>query len=108
MSIVVHLFYTGENGAACRFAEEMETSGIAQRIRCEEGNIRYEYYRPVSDPETVLLIDEWKDQEALDRHHASEMMQELAALRNKYGLRMKAERYVSEDMPESDRSFIRK
>ena len=108
MSIVVHLFYTGADGAASRFAEEMESSGIAQRIRSEEGNLRYDYFRPLSDPETILLIDEWKDQAALDQHHASEMMQELAMLRNKYDLHMKAERYISEEMPASDQPFIRK
>ncbi len=108
MSIVVHLFYTGENGAARRFAQEMENSGIAARIRQEEGNERYEYFLPVSDPETVLLIDQWKDQAALDLHHASDMMKELAALRDTYDLHMKAERYISEELPETDRVFIRK
>ena len=34
-------------------------------------------------PETVLLIDSRKDQESLDRHHASAMMSELAKLREK-------------------------
>jgi len=38
------------------------------------------------DPEGLLLIDEWTDQAALDRYHASPMMQEAAALREKYKL----------------------
>lgn len=42
---------------------------------------RYEYFFPMDDPETVLLIDRWKDQEALDIHHKSEMMNEIAVLR---------------------------
>ncbi|MBQ2690089.1 MAG: antibiotic biosynthesis monooxygenase [Solobacterium sp.] len=108
MSIVVHLFYTGEKGAARRFAQEMESSGIADRIRQEEGNERYEYFLPVSDPETVLLIDQWKDQAALDLHHASDMMKELAALREEYDLHMKAERFISEELPDTDQGFIRK
>ena len=41
MSIVVNLYYTGTNGSARKFAEEMETSGTADRIREEEGNERY-------------------------------------------------------------------
>ena len=105
--ITMNLYYTGTDGNARRFAEEMESSGIADRIRNEEGNIRYEYYQPLDDPETILLIDSWKDQEALDIHHASGMMEEIIRLRNKYDLHMKAERYVSENI-ENDERFIRK
>ena len=62
----------------------METSGTVQDIRREEGNLRYEYFLPMADPETVLLIDCWRDQEALDRHHASLMMERIAKLRENY------------------------
>ena len=105
--ITVNLYYTGTNGNARRFAEEMESSGTADKIRAEAGNVRYEYFFPMNDPETVLLIDAWENQEAIDAHHASPMMAVLAELREKYDLHMKAERYVSDEMPESDEGFIR-
>ncbi|MBR3052709.1 MAG: antibiotic biosynthesis monooxygenase [Firmicutes bacterium] len=107
MLITINLYYRGTGGSALAFAGEMEESGIADRIRGEEGNLRYEYFRPLDDPETVLLIDSWRDQEALDRHHESPMMTALAALREKYDLHMTAERFVSEDLGTDDR-FIRK
>ena len=109
MSITVNLYYTGENGNARKFAEEMEKSGIADRIRAEEGNLRYEYFLPIKRPETVLLIDSWEDQEAIDRHHASPMMAEISALREKYDLHMRVERYVDDKdgTPDGDKSFIR-
>ena len=68
-------------------------SGIVDQVRAEEGNERYEYFFPMEDPETVLLIDRWKDQAALDAHHQSPMMKEIAALREKYHLRLRVERY---------------
>ncbi len=106
--ISINLYYTGTNGSAKAFAEEMEKTGIAASIRAEEGNLRYQYFQPLDDPETILLIDAWRDQAALDTHHASPMMAQLAALREKYDLHMKAERFVSiEDNPE-DEKFIRK
>ncbi len=110
MSITVNLYYTGINGNAKKFADEMERTGIAQRIRSEEGNLKYEYFIPLSEPETVLLIDSWTDQEAIDRHHASPMMKELAELREKYDLHMRVERYISDEngVPEKDSEFIRK
>ena len=108
MSITVNLYYTGTNGAARKFVEEMEQSGTAALIRAEEGNLKYRYFFPADDPETVLLIDSWASQEALDIHHASPMMTTLASLRDKYDLHMQVERYVSAEEPVSDERFIRK
>ena len=92
----MNLYYTGRDGSARRFAEEMVASGIVDRVRAQEGNLRYEYFFPMEDPETVLLIDKWRDQAALDFHHKSPMMAEIAALRDKYKLRLRVERYVEE------------
>ena len=106
--ITVNLYYTGVNSNARKFAEEMESSGTADMIRAEKGNVRYEYFFPMKDPETVLLIDAWENQEAIDAHHASPMMQTIAQLREKYDLHMNVERFVSADTPESENKFIRK
>lgn len=110
MSIAMNLYYTGENGAARRFAQEMENSGTADLIRAEDGCLGYDYFISLSDPETVLLIDSWRDQCALDRHHASPMMKTISELREKYDLHMRAERYSadSDGVPGSDSQFLRK
>ena len=47
MSLTVNLYYTGKNGSARKFAEEMESSGVADRIRKEPGNKKYEYFIPL-------------------------------------------------------------
>ena len=109
MAITVNLRYTGKNGSARNFAEEMTASGTVAAIRAEAGNLRYEYYLSFDDPETVLLIDQWRDQAAIDAHHASPMMAEIARLREKYDLHMTMERFVPDEssLLESDRSFIR-
>jgi quinol monooxygenase YgiN len=109
MAITINIYYTGENGNARKFAEEMISSGVVRDIRSENGNIRYEYFLPIDDPETVLLIDSWKDQHSIDIHHLSPMMKEITRLREKYNLSMKVERYVSDEagIPTSDRKYIR-
>lgn len=94
MSLVINIYYTGKNGSAKKFAEEMTSSGLVDKIRAEEGNEKYEYFFPADDPETVLLIDRWKNEEALDAHHKSEMMKEIANLREKYNLHMKVEQFT--------------
>ena len=106
--ITVNLRYTGENGAALAFAKEMTASGTVDSIRAEEGNVRYEYYISLDDPQTVLLIDSWRDQAAIDAHHASPMMKTIAALREKYDLHMTVERFVDAGENTADEKFIRK
>lgn len=109
MAITVNIYYTGENGNARKFAEEMEQSGTIAAIRAEEGNIKYEYFYPKNDPETILLIDSWDSQEAIDKHHATPMMDKITELRNKYNLHMKVERYIEDTngIPEKDKNFIK-
>ena len=110
MAITVNIYYTGEGTNAVNFAEEMVSSGIVDDIRNEAGNLRYEYFFPMDDKHTVLLIDSWENQKAIDDHHASEMMGKIALPREKYNLRMRVERFVTDEngIPESDIAFIKK
>lgn len=109
MAITVNIYYTGEKDNARKFAEEIISSGIVALIKAEEGNLKYDYYFPIDDPSTVLLIDSWISQEAIDIHHNSPMMKKIIELRNKYDLHMVVERYISDDnIPEHDQKYIKK
>ena len=109
MAVTVNIYYSGVNGAARKFAEEMTASGVVKDIRSEDGNLKYEYFFPMEDRETVLLIDSWRDQRAIDLHHASPMMKKIVELREKYDLHMKVERYLSDETgdPAADKAFIK-
>ncbi|GLB46143.1 antibiotic biosynthesis monooxygenase [Philodulcilactobacillus myokoensis] len=108
MAITLHLFYTGKGDNAFQFAKEMESKGIADQIRNEKDNLSYKYYQPFDDAHTVLLIDKWTSQEALNAHHGTKMMSEIAKLRNKYDLKMKVEMFHQINVnPENDK-YIRK
>lgn len=109
MAVTINIYYSGKNGNAKKFAEEMISSGVVGKIRAEDGNIRYEYFYTIDDEETVLLIDSWEDQHALDVHHASPMMAQIIKLREKYDLHMKIERYVSDKtgISTADKAFIK-
>lgn len=109
MAITINIYYTGKGENARRFAEEMLASGIVDEIRAKEGNLRYEYFLPMENEETILLIDSWENQEALDRHHHSPVMAKIIALREKYDLHMKVERYISDEagVPAKDQAYIR-
>ena len=107
--ITINIYYTGKNGNARKFADEMTAGGTVAAVRAEEGNLRYAYFFPMDDPETVLLIDQWRDQAAIDAHHGSPMMGQIAALRDKYDLHMRVERFISDDsgLPERDLKYIK-
>ena len=105
--IAINIRYYGKDGAARAFVEEMTSKGIVNTIREEEGNLRYEYYLPFDDKEYVLLVDAWKDQEALDKHHSLPVMQIIIKLREKYGLHMEVEKYLSIESEDRDKKYIR-
>ncbi len=96
MSLTINIYYTGKDGAAKKFVKEMYERGIVDRVRNEKGNEKYEYFFPLEDSETVLLIDRWENEEALDNHHKTEMMKEIAELRKKYPLSMRVEKFIEE------------
>lgn len=108
MSITANLRYTGTDGNARKFAEEMVSSGTVDAIRAEDGNLRYEYYQSLDDLETILLIDSWANQEAIDKHHATPMMDTIVRLREKHDLHMTVERYSAIEMSETENQFIRR
>lgn len=110
MAITVNIYYTGKNGAAARFAKEMTASGTVAQIKQEAGNLKYDYFAQLNDPETILLIDSWISQEAINQHHASSMMATIVKLREKYDLHMRVERYILDEngISEQDARFIRK
>lgn len=67
----------------------MIEKGIVEKIKLEEGNLRYEYFTSLEDKNSILLVDTWKDEKSIDLHHKSEMMKVLK-LRKKYQLKMKS------------------
>ena len=105
--LTVLIRYKGTNCSARRFVEEMRSSGLVAQIRKEEGNLCYEYFFPLEDEESVLLVDSWENQSALDRHHKLPLMNQIKELREKYDLHMEVQKYTSlED--DKDEKYIRR
>ncbi len=108
MNITFNIYHKAENGNEKKFAREMVESGIIDEIKAKKGNLRYDYFIPLNDDTTILLIDSWENQEALDEHHNSETMKKIMELRDKYDLHMKIEKYIKDGSNmESNGKFIR-
>ncbi|MFV0288915.1 MAG: antibiotic biosynthesis monooxygenase [Mycoplasmatales bacterium] len=87
----------------------MTNLGIVNKIKKQKGNLKYEYFIPVETSNKLLLIDQWISQEDLDRHHSSSMMNDIIKLRDKYSLKMKVERFISDNksITENDKKYIK-
>ena len=94
--LTILIRYKGINGSARKFVNEMISNGIVEQIRKEQGNLSYEYFFPQNNDETVLLVDSWINQEALDKHHELPLMNKIKELREKYTPLMddKDEKYI--------------
>lgn len=92
--ITINIRYNAPDGNALKYMKEMETTGYADSIRAIPGCIRYDYFIPQDDPQSVLLIDSWEDQAALNRYHSSAVMKKAEALREKYHIQRRAEMFT--------------
>ncbi|MDO4214413.1 MAG: antibiotic biosynthesis monooxygenase [Bacteroidales bacterium] len=91
--ITLNIRYTAPDGNALKYMEEMTTSGLADSIRAIPGCLRYDYFIPQDDPTSVLLIDSWEDQNALNSYYSSHVMKDAEALRAKYKLERNAQMF---------------
>ncbi|GHU35643.1 hypothetical protein FACS1894105_04710 [Clostridia bacterium] len=57
---------------------------LIEKSRAEAGNISYDLYEDVSNPDVLTFIEHWKDQAAIDFHssqsHFNDTIPKLAAL----------------------------
>ena len=92
-NIVLHVRYTCKPGRAAAFVQTVKADGLQEAVRAEDGCLRYDYHLSCEAPDTVVLIEQWRDAAALDRHLAQPHMEDLRRLKGEYALDTKLERY---------------
>jgi quinol monooxygenase YgiN len=50
---------------------------VQETVQNDAGCIRYELFQDLSNPQILTMIEEWEDQDALDRHTAAKHFQEI-------------------------------
>ncbi len=76
--------YHAKSGKAQEFVRELESSGAAEKVRKENGCIRYDYFFSASDPDTVLLFEEWESVEHQQIHLTQPHIAQIKAAKEKY------------------------
>ncbi len=79
--IVLNVTYKCKPDMREEFLEMIYTEGIDVASRAEEGNIKYDYYTPVDGSDDLLLVEKWRDAEALAAHGKQEHFARLGELK---------------------------
>ena len=92
-TVVLHCYYTGEESAVRGFVAEMYASGVRQAVLGEEGCVQYDYFYPAQGAGCALLLEQWRDEQAFSQHVSGTVMTQIRALKAKYGVETRIERY---------------
>ena len=95
--IVLNVTYQCKPELRDEFLEMIMTEGIDAASRAEEGNIRYDYYLPADGRDELLLVEKWRDAEALAAHGAQPHYAKLKALKAEYVTDTVIERFESRE-----------
>lgn len=90
--IVLHVTYHCKPGMRENFYRQIVLEGLDAASRAEEGNLQYDYYVPVNGTDELLLIEKWKDYEALAVHGRRPHFARIGELKAAYVLETAVER----------------
>ena len=90
---MIYVLATSELQEGCRekFLEILKAN--VPLVRAEEGCLQYDYHLSCEGEDRVVLLERWADEEALRRHGAQPHMQKLSALKPRYVLDTRVERF---------------
>ena len=66
------------------FIQKVKDTGILDSIRAEDGCIKYDYYLSESDPNELLLIEQWKTKQHQQIHIEQPHMARLREFKDDY------------------------
>ncbi|MBQ6595011.1 MAG: antibiotic biosynthesis monooxygenase [Clostridia bacterium] len=94
--IVLNVTYQCRPGMRGAFLDAIRAEGIDAACREEDGNLKYAYYIPCEDSCELLLVEKWRDGDALKAHGAQPHYARLGALKAEYVTCTTVERFDSQ------------
>ena len=82
--IVLNVSYKCRPGLRDEFLERIRREGIDAASRAEAGNLKYDYYLPADGGDELLLVEKWRDADALAEHGRQPHFAKLGALKAEY------------------------
>lgn len=84
--MTLYVKYFCKSGTREAFVRELEESGVAAKVRAEDGCLCYKYYFPASERDTVFLLEQWVSPRHQEIHMTQPHMEQLRGIKNKYVL----------------------
>ena len=82
--IVLNVTYKCKPGMREEFLKAIRAEGLDAACRAEVGNLKYDYYFPADGSDELLLVEKWRDAEALALHGKEPHFARIGALKPQY------------------------
>ena len=92
-SVILHVSYFCHPGKAKEFVAALKESGLQAMVQAEDGCLQYDYHLSCEKEDTVVLIEHWRDAEALSVHIAQPHMAQIRAAKEGRVIDTRIERY---------------
>jgi quinol monooxygenase YgiN len=92
-NIIFHVTYTCKPGMAEAFINAVRERGLQEKTRQEDGCMQYDYHISCEVPDTVVLVELWRDKEAVKVHAEQPAFQEISKLKDEYVLNTDLQRF---------------
>ncbi len=80
----MHVIYKIKEGKRNEFIQKVMEAGIITASKQETGNLFYQYFFPIDDNNSVLLIEAWVDANAQAAHCTTENFKRLSEIKKDY------------------------
>ena len=91
--IVLNVTYKCSSGMREAFLDSIRSQGVDAACRAEDGNLQYDYYRSADADDELLLVEKWRDGDALAAHGAQAHMEKLRELKAQFVTETVIERF---------------
>ena len=92
--IVLNVTYKCKAEMREEFLEAIVSEGIDVACRAEAGNIKYDYYMSADKADEMLLVEKWRDADAVTSHGQEAHFKRLGEIKNEYVEETIIEKYV--------------
>lgn len=82
--ILMLVTYQTKPGLRSAFHQTILDEGLQDASRKEPGNLAYDYFLSVDHPDELLLVEKWKDQDAIEHHKTLPHYLRLRELKSTY------------------------
>lgn len=82
--IVLNVTYKCKREMREAFLKAIVAEGIDAACRAEDGNFKYDYYMSTFDENEMLLLEKWRDADALAAHQEQAHFKRLGKIKDEF------------------------